>query len=77
MDYIEDYIEAPTTEVPVPLVKDTLSMRAERLLINYRNFPRTSLVLAGLASVGVAAIIGGLLYGKSRLFPHHKVAEEV
>lgn len=50
--------------------KDTLSMKADRLLTNYRNLPKTSLALAGLAGIGVLAIIGGLWMGKARLFPH-------
>ncbi|MFT4074504.1 MAG: hypothetical protein QM647_03165 [Asticcacaulis sp.] len=71
-----DYIDAPTTYAPATEpVKDTLRMKAERLLINYRNLPKTSLALAGLASVGVLAIIGGLWIGKNRLFPHHEAAE--
>ena len=77
MAYTEDYIDAPTTDAPAAELKDTLDMKAERLLINYRNLPRTSLALAGLAGVGVLAIIGGILFGKSKLFPHHRVVEEV
>jgi len=78
MDY--DYIDAPTTEEPyiatiVP--KDTLQMKADRLLTNYRNLPKTSLALAGLAGVGVLAIIGGLWAGKNMVFPHRKPVEEV
>ena len=67
-----DYIDAPTTETPS---RDTLKMKAERLLENYRNLPKTSLALTGLAGVGVIAIIGGLWMGKNRLFPHHDVVE--
>ena len=70
-----DYINAPTTEVPVTRVKDTLSMKAERLLMNYRNLPKTSLTLAGLAGIGVVAILGGLWMGKRKLFPHHERAD--
>ncbi|CAL4866409.1 hypothetical protein MMA231_00649 [Asticcacaulis sp. MM231] len=71
-----DYIDAPTTAAPyAPLVKDTLSMKAERLLINYRNMPKTSLTLAGLAGIGVLAILGGIWAGKNRLFPHPKESE--
>jgi hypothetical protein len=69
-----DYIDAPTTYAAPP-VKDTLSMKAERLLINYRNLPKTSLALAGLAGVGVLAIVGGLLMSKKRLFPQKKDAD--
>jgi|GEM_PF-2075375 len=67
-----DYIDAPTTET---FPRDTLKMKAERLLMNYRNLPKTSLALAGLAGVGVMAIIGGLWMGKNRLFPHHETVE--
>lgn len=74
---IMDYIDAPTTAAPYAPVKDTLSMKAERLLINYRNLPKTSLTLAGLAGIGVVAILGGLWVSKNRLFPHHKEVEEV
>lgn len=70
-----DYIDAPTTELPVTPVKDTLNMKAERLLENYRNLPKTSLTLAGLAGIGVVAILGGLWMGKNRLFPHHEAIE--
>ncbi|HTN42063.1 MAG TPA: hypothetical protein VLZ84_12975 [Asticcacaulis sp.] len=70
-----DYINAPTTEVPVTRVKDTLSMKAERLLMNYRNLPKTSLTLAGLAGIGVVAILGGLWMGKRKLFPRHETAD--
>ena len=70
-----DYIDVPNTYAAVPaksmLTKDTLSMKAERLLENYRNLPKTSLALAGLAGVGVLAILGGLWMGKNKLVPHH------
>ena len=69
-----DYTDAPTTYAPAP-VKDTLSMKAERLLMNYRNLPKTSLTLAGLAGIGVVAILGGLWMGKRKLFPHHETAD--
>ncbi len=69
-----DYIDTPTTFTPAP-VRDTLNMKAERLLMNYRNLPKTSLALAGLAGVGVLAILGGLWVGKNKLFPHHDVIE--
>lgn len=70
-----DYINAPTTEVPVAPVRDTLNMKAERLLVNYRNLPKTSLALAGLAGVGVLAILCGLWVGKNKLFPHREIVE--
>ncbi len=70
-----DYINAPTTETLVTPVRDTLNMKAERLLMNYRNLPKTSLALAGLAGVGVMAILGGLWLGKHKLFPHHEAIE--
>ncbi len=70
-----DYIDTPTTFAPVS-ARDTLSMKAERLLENYRNLPKTSLTLAGLAGIGVVAILGGLWMGKNKLFPrHHDVVE--
>jgi hypothetical protein len=65
-----DYIEAPTKFSPASL-RDTLSMKAEHLLISYRNLPKTSLALAGLAGIGVLAIVSGLWMGKNRLFPPH------
>ena len=70
-----DYINAPTTEVTRVPVKDTLNMKAERLLINYRNLPKTSLALAGLTGIGVLAILGGLWEGKNKLCPHHEAIE--
>ncbi|ESQ84871.1 hypothetical protein AEAC466_07385 [Asticcacaulis sp. AC466] len=72
---METYFETPTTDKPSPDYatifappKDTLQMKADRLLTNYRNLPKTSLALAGLAGIGVLAILGGLWAGKSALF---------